>query len=319
MSALLKVDGLTMHFPILGGVMRRRVGAVHALTDVSFEVREGETLGIVGESGCGKSTLGRAIVRLYQPTAGKIHFRGEDVTNVGGDTLSRLRHEVQMIFQDPYSSLNPRMTIRDHLEEPLRMSGVADAQERSDRIDQLLRRVGLREGDLAKYPHEFSGGQRQRIDIARALVLEPSLVIADEPVSALDVSIQSQVLNLLSQLQRDLGLTYLFISHNLAVVDYISDHIAVMCRGRLVELAPRETLFRQPIHPYTRALLSAVPYPDPDQRLDLGALMEGKASEPEAWPRPFTINGASHPVLVDIGAEHFVRADREADLGEYVT
>jgi len=263
MSALLEVEGLDMHFAIRGGVLQRPVGRVYAVNDVSFELRAGETLGIVGESGCGKTTLGRALVRLYEPTAGRVHFEGKDVGTLEGEALKKLRADVQMVFQDPYTSLNPRRTIERTLEEPLILHGVRSRDERRARVRKLLATVGLRESDLPKYPHEFSGGQRQRIGIARALVLEPKLVIADEPVSALDVSIQSQVINLLMELQRERGLTYIFISHDLTVVKYISDRVAVMYLGRIVELADSEEIYRSPRHPYTRALLAAVPVPDP--------------------------------------------------------
>ncbi len=263
MSALLEVENLNMHFPIWGGVLRRQVGQVFAVNDVSFELQAGETLGIVGESGCGKTTLGRALVRLYEPTSGTVRFEGRDVSSLAGDELKALRSNVQMVFQDPYTSLNPRRTIERTLEEPLVLHGVKSKDERRARVRRLLETVGLRESDLPKYPHEFSGGQRQRIGIARALVLEPRLVIADEPVSALDVSIQSQVLNLLVDLQKRRGLTYLFISHDLTVVKYISDRIAVMYLGRIVELADADVIYESPRHPYTQALLAAVPVPDP--------------------------------------------------------
>ncbi len=322
---LLSVAGLSKHFEVrTGGLFGARAKErMVAVDDVSFTVRRGECLGLVGESGCGKTTVSKMVMRALRADGGEITFndRGKrvDVLALTGQELAVFRRKVQYIFQDPFSALNPRMTVFDIVSEPLVIHRIGDEESRREMVKELMGLVGLDVRFLSRYPHSFSGGQRQRIGIARALALKPDLLICDEPVSALDVSIQAQILNLLKDLQVELGLTYLFISHNLAVVDYISDHIAVMCRGRLVELAPREVLFRQPVHPYTRALLSAVPYPDPDQRLDLGALMEGKASEPAAWPRPFTINGASRPVLVDIGAEHFVRADREADMGEYVT
>ena len=263
MSALLEVENLNMHFPILGGVLRRPVGQVYAVNDVSFELQPGETLGIVGESGCGKTTLGRALVRLYQPTSGTVRFGGRDLSRMDGPELKAARSDIQMVFQDPYTSLNPRRTIGATLEEPMLLHGVRSADERRARVRELLDTVGLRASDLPKYPHEFSGGQRQRIGIARALVLEPKLVIADEPVSALDVSIQSQVLNLLVDLQKQHDLTYIFISHDLTVVKYISDRVGVMYLGRLVELADADAIYREPRHPYTRALLAAVPVPDP--------------------------------------------------------
>ena len=283
MSALLEVDNLSMHFPILGGVLRRPVGRVYAVNDVSFTLEPGETLGIVGESGCGKTTLGRALVRLYEPTAGVVRFEGQDVRALAGPELKTLRGDIQMVFQDPYTSLNPRRTIERTLEEPLVLHGVRDGAERRRRVRKLLDTVGLRESDLPKYPHEFSGGQRQRIGIARALVLEPKLVIADEPVSALDVSIQSQVLNLLVDLQEEHDLTYIFISHDLTVVKYISDRIGVMYLGRLVELADSDEIHRQPRHPYTQALLASVPVPDPRRR-KAHAPLEGDVPNPSDPP-----------------------------------
>ncbi len=283
MSALLEVENLNMHFPIWGGVLRRQVGQVFAVNDVSFELQAGETLGIVGESGCGKTTLGRALVRLYEPTSGTVRFEGRDVSSLAGDELKALRSNVQMVFQDPYTSLNPRRTIERTLEEPLVLHGVKSKDERRARVRRLLETVGLRESDLTKYPHEFSGGQRQRIGIARALVLEPRLVIADEPVSALDVSIQSQVLNLLVDLQKRRGLTYLFISHDLTVVKYISDRIAVMYLGRIVELADADAIYESPRHPYTQALLAAVPVPDP-RRPRSAETLEGDVPSPSDPP-----------------------------------
>ena len=283
MSALLEVENLNMHFPIWGGVLRRQVGQVFAVNDVSFELQAGETLGIVGESGCGKTTLGRALVRLYEPTSGTVRFEGRDVSSLAGDELKALRSNVQMVFQDPYTSLNPRRTIERTLEEPLVLHGVKSKDERRARVRRLLETVGLHESDLPKYPHEFSGGQRQRIGIARALVLEPRLVIADEPVSALDVSIQSQVLNLLVDLQKRRGLTYLFISHDLTVVKYISDRIAVMYLGRIVELADADAIYESPRHPYTQALLAAVPVPDP-RRPRSAETLEGDVPSPSDPP-----------------------------------
>ncbi len=283
MNPLLEVDKLSIHFPILGGVLQRPVGWVYAVNDVSFSVQPGETLGIVGESGCGKTTLGRALVRLYEPTAGSVRFDGRDVAGLTAPELKELRADVQMVFQDPYTSLNPRRTIERTLEEPLLLHGVRSREERRSRVRRLVETVGLRVSDLPKYPHEFSGGQRQRIGIARALVLEPRLVIADEPVSALDVSIQSQVLNLLVDLQRQHGLTYLFISHDLTVVKYISDRVAVMYLGRIMELASSEAIYRRPRHPYTQALLAAVPVADPNRQRPR-VPVEGDVPNPSAPP-----------------------------------
>jgi peptide/nickel transport system ATP-binding protein len=321
---LLQVEHLTKSFAIrdaglFGGSSQNEVLAVD---DVSFSVRHGECLGLVGESGCGKTTLSKMIMRALSPDSGRIGFndRGtmQDVLSLTGPDLKAYRRKVQFVFQDPFGSLNPRMTVYDIIGEPLIIHGIGDDRSRRETVMELMALVGLDVRALSRYPHSFSGGQRQRIGIARALALRPELLICDEPVSALDVSIQAQILNLLRDLQEQLGLTYLFISHNLAVVDYIADRIAVMCRGRLVELAPREVLFRQPIHPYTRALLAAVPYPDPARKLDFAKLEEGRASEPEAWPVPFTINIDAQPTLIDVGEGHYVRAHKGADFRELV-
>lgn len=283
MTTLLETRDLKMHFPVMGGLFRRRIGSVFAVDGVSFTLERGETLGIVGESGCGKSTLGRALVRLYKPTEGSIQFDGQEISTLPGRDLVQLRRRMQMIFQDPYSSLNPRKSIRSTLEEPLRIHGVGDPAERFERIAELVEKVGLRRDDLHKYPHEFSGGQRQRIGIARALILGPELIVADEPVSALDVSIQSQVLNLLVSLQQEFGLTFLFISHDLTVVKYVSDRVAVMYLGRIVEIATSHGIYARPAHPYTQALLAAVPIPDPRRRVDLVPL-EGDVPNPSRPP-----------------------------------
>jgi oligopeptide transport system ATP-binding protein len=261
---LVEVRSLKKYFPIRAGVMQREVARVHAVDDVSFSVREGETLGLVGESGCGKSTLGRTIVRLLEPTAGQIVFQGRDISRLRSGALRPLRREMQIVFQDPYASLNPRKRVGTIVGDPMKIHGIGDARERKARVEELLETVGLSPEHYNRFPHEFSGGQRQRIGIARALALRPKLIVADEPVSALDVSIQSQMLNLLDELQGELRLTYLFIAHDLGVVRHVSDRIAVMYLGKLVELSPAEELYRRPIMPYTEALLSAVPVPDPD-------------------------------------------------------
>ncbi|MEP7124213.1 MAG: dipeptide ABC transporter ATP-binding protein [Byssovorax sp.] len=261
---LLQVRDLEVHFAVKRGLLQRTVGTVKAVDGVSFDVAKGTTLGLVGESGCGKSTTGRALLRLVEPTRGSVHLGGVDLGKLGTGDLRRARRRMQMIFQDPYASLNPRMTILDTVAEPLGIHGlVKTPRERLERVAHLMETVGLEPGYMRRYPHEFSGGQRQRIGIARAIALSPELVVADEPVSALDVSIQAQIVNLLAQLQSDLGLTYVFIAHDLAVVRHLSREIAVMYLGRIVERAPAEELFLRPAHPYTQALLSAIPIPDP--------------------------------------------------------
>ncbi|MFE7934269.1 ABC transporter ATP-binding protein [Streptomyces sp. NPDC057456] len=265
-EVLLKVTGLQKHFPIKKGLLQRQVGAVHAVDGIDFEVRSGETLGVVGESGCGKSTMGRLITRLLEPTAGKVEFQGKDITHLGVSGMRPLRRDVQMIFQDPYSSLNPRHTIGTIVGAPFKLQGVEPEGGIKKEVQRLLSVVGLNPEHYNRYPHEFSGGQRQRIGIARALALNPKLVVADEPVSALDVSIQAQVVNLLDDLQQELGLTYVIIAHDLSVVRHVSDRIAVMYLGKIVELADRDLLYRSPMHPYTKALMSAVPIPDPRRK-----------------------------------------------------
>jgi oligopeptide transport system ATP-binding protein len=263
-EVLLEVRDLVKHFPIGGGMFTKPVGVVRAIDGVSFTIRKGETLGLVGESGCGKTTTGRCILQLEQATSGSVVFEGIDMVTLDAAELRAVRRRVQVIFQDPYSSLNPRMTIGQILAEPLKVHGIVkEAGARADRVSELLTQVGLLPQHAGRYPHQLSGGQRQRVGIARALAMEPSLIICDEPVSALDVSIQAQIINLLEDLQARLGLTYLFIAHDLSVVRHISDRVAVMYLGKLVELADRKAIYDEPLHPYTRALLSAVPIPDP--------------------------------------------------------
>ncbi|MFE2055728.1 ABC transporter ATP-binding protein [Streptomyces sp. NPDC059446] len=263
---LLKVEGLVKHFPITKGVLRRKVGAVQAVDGLTFDVRPGETLGVVGESGCGKSTMGRLVTRLLEPTGGKVEFQGRDITHLSAGRLRPMRRDIQMIFQDPYGSLNPRHTVGGIVGTPFRLQGVKPEDGVKAEVQRLLELVGLNPEHYNRYPHEFSGGQRQRIGIARALALKPKLVVADEPVSALDVSIQAQVVNLLDDLQEELGLTYMIIAHDLSVIRHVSDRIAVMYLGKIVELADRSSLYEAPMHPYTKALMSAVPVPDPRRR-----------------------------------------------------
>ncbi len=256
---ILKAENIKKYFPIKKGLLLREVGQVKAVDDVSLMVRKGETLGLVGESGCGKSTLGRTLIRLYEPTAGEIEFKSKDFLNVKGNTLRTMRKDMQMIFQDPYAALDPRMTIGQILSQPYEIHGGLDGEKRRDRVKELLTLVGLKPSHVNRYPHEFSGGQRQRICIARAIALEPQLIIADEPVSALDVSIQAQILNLMKDLQEKFGLTYIFISHDLSVIEHVCDRIAVMYLGKIVEVATRDELFKNPQHPYTKALIASIP------------------------------------------------------------
>ena len=278
-ETILEVDNLKKYFPIKGGLFRRTTTVVKAVDGVSFTVRRGETLGLVGESGCGKTTTGRSILRLEQPTAGEVVFDGKDVLKAGGRELKTLRRDMQIVFQDPYASLDPRITIGESIGEGLVIHGLGNAKERAERVRAVMERVGLHTAQANRYPHEFSGGQRQRIGIARALIMEPKLIVCDEPVSALDVSIQSQVLNLLRNLQREFGLTYLFIAHNLSVVEHISDRVGVMYLGKMVELTTSEALFREPLHPYTKALITAIPVPNPTIRRER-IVLEGDVPSP---------------------------------------
>lgn len=259
---LVSIRGLKKYFPLTGGVFRKVIGKVHAVDDVDMDIREGETLGVVGESGCGKTTLGRTILRLLEPTSGTIEFDGQDITDLGGSDLRNIRREMQIVFQDPMASLNPRVTIKNSVGEPLVVNGIARGPRMRDMVLELLRTVGLTEAHLNRFPHEFSGGQRQRICIARALALKPKFIVMDEPTSSTDVSVQAQTLNLMKDLQKELNLTYMFISHDLSVVKHMSDRVAVMYLGKIVELTPHD-IFRQSLHPYTFALVSAVPIPDP--------------------------------------------------------
>ena len=327
-NVLLEVEGLVKHFPVRKGTFRRSKAAVKAVDGIDMLIREGETLGLVGESGCGKTTAGRSILRLVEPTRGKILFSSRrmakelggqaepvDVVTATPREMHALRRDMQIIFQDPYSSLNPRMTVGSIVGEPLLVHGLARGSERDDRVVEVLTAVGLKEEHMKRYPHEFSGGQRQRIGIARALVLEPQLVVCDEPVSALDVSIQAQVLNLLEDLQREFGLTYLFVAHNLSVVKHISNRVAVMYLGRIVELASTERLFAEPRHPYTEALVSAVPVPEPDITVER-IILEGDVPSPVNPPSgchfhprcryAVDICKTDAPLYRDLGGEHFV-------------
>lgn len=285
MSTFLKVENLVKSFPVHGGFWSREIASVKAVQDVSFELKKGQTLGLVGESGCGKSTLGRCILRLLEPTSGKVIFKDTDVTAASAKEMRALRRKMQIVFQDPFASLNPRMTIGEILKEPLIIHDLFESEkDRMDRIYQLLELVGLRKESLSRYPHEFSGGQRQRVGIARALAVDPELIICDEPVSALDVSIQAQVINLLMELQQKLGLSYIFIAHDLKVVEFISDEVAVMYLGKIVEHSSSDEIYKNPQHPYTKALLASIPVPDPRQRTAHKQILKGDIPSPMSPP-----------------------------------
>lgn len=312
---LLEVRNLVKYFPVRGGVFRRVVAWVKAVDDVSFTIHEGETLGLVGESGCGKTTVGQAILRLTEPTRGQVIFDGQDLLELKGEALKRARRNLQIVFQDPYGSLDPRLPIGESIAEGLHIHKIGTPAERFEIVLEMLRKVGMEDYHAMRYPHEFSGGQRQRIGIARALVLRPKFLVLDEPVSALDVSIQAQVLNLLRDLQREFGLTYLFIAHNLGVVEHISDRVAVMYLGKIVEVAPRDVLFGNPLHPYTQALMSAIPIPDPTikrQRIILKGDVPSPLNPPSGCrfhprcPMAMGICSRQEPELREVAPGHFV-------------
>ena len=315
-APLLEVKDLVKHFPITKGfIMSKQVGAVKAVDGVSFTINRGETLGLVGESGCGKSTTGRLILRLIEATSGEVWFEGRNVLELGREEMRELRRDMQIIFQDPYASLNPRMTVGDIIGEPMQIHGIAKGQEKERRVQELLEVVGLASYHARRYPHEFSGGQRQRIGVARALAVNPKIIVCDEPVSALDVSIQAQVVNLLQDLQAEYGLTYLFIAHDLSVVKHISDRVAVMYLGKIVELTSKQALYDNPLHPYTQALLSAIPIPDPTLTRER-VILEGDVPSPinppsgcrfhTRCPVAKDICKQEEPVFADVGGGHFV-------------
>ncbi|MBA4549195.1 dipeptide ABC transporter ATP-binding protein [Thermoactinomyces intermedius] len=313
--ALINVKNLKKSFPVYGGLWSKKVGEVKAVDDVSFTIEEGEVLGIVGESGCGKSTTGRTIIRLYEPSGGEVEFNGKNLFALGKEEMRKTRRDLQMVFQDPFASLNPRQKVREILEEPLIVHSMGTPKERKEQVQELLRVVGLNAFHGERYPHQFSGGQRQRIGIARALSTKPKLIVADEPVSALDVSIQSQVLNLMMDLKEQFSLTYLFISHDLSVVKHISDRVGVMYLGRMVEISPRDELYEKPLHPYTQALLSAIPVPDPTAKRER-IILEGDVPSPENPPQgcafhprcPYVTDRCKEerPELKDAGGGHMV-------------
>ncbi|GGA36298.1 ABC transporter ATP-binding protein [Paenibacillus physcomitrellae] len=325
---LLEVNGLKKYYPVAKGFFHRSNSYVKAVDDVSFAIRRGETFGLVGESGCGKSTTGRSLLRLIEPTGGKIVFDGLELTSLAPGQMRKSRKDMQMVFQDPFSSLDPRQNIKRILEEPLKVHGIGSSGERKERVEKLMNIVGMPTGHLQRYPHQFSGGQRQRIGIARALAVQPKLIVADEPVSALDVSIQSQVINLLQDLQQEFGLTYLFIAHDLSVVKHICDRVAVMYLGRIVEIADKRELYNDPRHPYTQALLSSVPQPDPKakrQRIILKGEVPSPANAPQGCafhtrcPHAMEICRQQRPLLADTGGGHqtacFLYSDSATSVG----
>jgi len=312
------VNNLVMHFPLTQGIIfQRKVGAVQAVDGVSFSVKKGETLGLVGESGCGKSTTGRALLQLYKPTSGEVNFKGRDLTKLDSGEMRKMRRHLQMVFQDPYASLNPRMTVGNIVSEPMQIHKLVPKAQRTQRVQELLQTVGLNPYFANRYPHEFSGGQRQRVGIARALAANPDFIVCDEPVSALDVSIQAQVVNLLEDLQEQFGLTYLFIAHDLSVVRHISDRVAVMYLGKIVEMADRNELYDEPLHPYTKALLSAVPVPDPviekqRERIILTGDVPSPINPPSGChfhtrcPYVMDVCKKIDPIFANQGREHYV-------------
>ncbi len=315
---LLEVRNLKKYFPITQGILiQRKVADVKAVDGLDFTIKRGETLGLVGESGCGKSTTGRTILQLYRPTAGDVFFKGKDLAKIQGEELRKMRRHMQMIFQDPYASLNPRMTVGDIVGEPLEVHNIAKGNEKKTRVQDLLQIVGLNPYFINRYPHEFSGGQRQRIGVARALAVQPDFIVCDEPISALDVSIQAQIINLLEELQQKFNLTYLFIAHDLSVVRHISDRVAVMYLGKIVELTDRDNLYKNPLHPYTKALLSAVPIPDPvveekRERIILVGDVPSPVNPPSGCrfhtrcPLAIDICKQVDPEFRDVGGEHYV-------------